>query len=258
MPVTLETWEKRAEWPLTAAALVFLAAWAWPILDTDLAPVWVDVCEVVTWLTWGLFAVDYVGRLIVADDRRRFFRRNVVDLVVVVAPMFRPLRVLRLVTLPTVLNRYARGTLRGRVALYVGAAASLIVFVGSVAALNAERGQRGANIDSFGDAIWWALTTVTTVGYGDQFPVTDRGRLIAAGLMLTGIALLGVVTASLASWLIDKVQEIEDESRTATRGDLHELLDVVRLQGEELRRLREEIDRRPLDRDPAAQTGSPR
>lgn len=66
----------------------------------------------------------------------------------------------------------------------------------------------------------WAMTTVTTVGYGDRFPVTETGRFVAGGLMLAGIALLGVVTASLASWLIERVAEVEEESQAATRGDV--------------------------------------
>jgi voltage-gated potassium channel len=56
-----------------------------------------------------------------------------------------------------------------------------------------------ANIKTFGDALWWALSTMTTVGYGDRYPTTGEGRLVAGGLMLAGVALLGVITASLAS-----------------------------------------------------------
>ena len=58
-----------------------------------------------------------------------------------------------------------------------------------------------------GIAVAWALTTVTTVGYGDQFPVTDRGRVVAAVLMLGGIALIGMVTATLASYLVEAVED---------------------------------------------------
>jgi voltage-gated potassium channel len=134
--------------------------------------------------------------------------------------LLRPLRLLRLVTLLSVLNRYAGGSLRGRVAVYVAGSTSLVLLVASLAVLDAERGHEGSNIETFPDALWWAMTTVTTVGYGDRFPVTGTGRLIAGGLMLAGIALLGVVTASLASWLLEQVREVEEESEAATRRDV--------------------------------------
>ena len=91
-----------------------------------------------------------------------------------------------------------------------------MLFVASLAVLDAERGRKGATIATFGDALWWAVTTVTTVGYGDRFSVTTTGRFVAAGLMLAGIALLGVVTASFASWLLDRVREVEDQAQAAT------------------------------------------
>jgi voltage-gated potassium channel len=222
-----ERWEERAEWPLTAIALLFLASYAWPILDPDLPPVWRDVSAALAWLTWGAFAVDYVVRLALSVDRRRFVRRHLLDLAVVVLPLLRPLRLLRLVILLKVLNRHAGKSLRGRVVVYVVGATSLVMFVSALALLDAERGRTGSNVNSFGDAIWWAFATVTTVGYGDRFPVTPQGRAIAAGLMLAGIALLGVVTATLASWLIERVREVEEESEAATRRDVHALAKEV-------------------------------
>jgi voltage-gated potassium channel len=77
---------------------------------------------------------------------------------------------------------------------------------------------------SLGDAVWWAVTTVTTVGYGDKFPTTVAGRLVAGGLMLLGIALFGILTASLSSFFLTQTQEDE----------------VAQVHGE-LKRLREEI-----------------
>jgi voltage-gated potassium channel len=73
--------------------------------------------------------------------------------------------------------------------------------------LDAERHNADANIRTYGDALWWALSTMTTVGYGDRYPTTVEGRLVAAGLMLCGVALLGVVTAALASWFVDRFGE---------------------------------------------------
>jgi voltage-gated potassium channel len=124
--------------------------------------------------------------------------------------------------------------MRGRVAVYVGGATSLILFVASLAVLDAERGVKGATITTFGDAAWWAFTTVTTVGYGDRYPITGQGRFIAGGLMLAGIALLGIVTASLASWLIDKVREVEENTSAATRADVVALTAEVHALRQEL------------------------
>ncbi len=146
-----------------------------------------------------------------------------------VLPVFRPLRTLRVVRVLSALNRSAGTSLRGRVAVYLFGATSLILFVASLAVLDAERGAPDANINDFGDAVWWSFTTVTTVGYGDRFPVTGAGRLVAVGLMLAGIALIGVVTASFASWLLERVSESEEEAQAATRHDIDALRSEIAL-----------------------------
>jgi voltage-gated potassium channel len=216
-------WEAAADWPLAAAAVLFLVSYAGPILWPGLPAPWPGVGHVLAWATWGVFAVDYAVRLALSRSRWLFVRVNLVDLAVVALPLLRPLRLLRLVTVLAVLNRRAGGSLRGRVAVYVAGSTVLVLFVASLAVLDAERGREGATINTFGDALWWAMTTVTTVGYGDRFPVTTTGRFVAAGLMLAGIALLGVVTASFASWLLDRVREVEDQAQAATRHDVEAL-----------------------------------
>ena len=90
--------------------------------------------------------------------------------------------------------------------------AVVAVGLGSVAVLDVERGDSDANITTFGDALWWATTTVTTVGYGDRLPVTLEGRVIAFALMVVGISLVGVVTASVAAWLIANVERPVDRT----------------------------------------------
>lgn len=240
-----ERWERAAEWPLTGVALVFLIAYAWPILDPDLSRTWDRAFAVTTWAAWFVFAVDYVVRLVLARHRRWFVRHHLLDLAVVVLPLLRPLRLLRLITVLKALNRHAGDSLRGRVATYVGGATALLLLVGALAILDAERGARDASITSFPDALWWALATVTTVGYGDLFPVTGEGRLVATGLMMSGIALLGVVTATLASWLIDRVSEAEEEAEAATRRDVRSLADEVSDLRRELTALRESLGSGP-------------
>jgi voltage-gated potassium channel len=202
---------------------LFLAAYAWPILDPALAGQWRSVCWWITWATWAVFVLDYVVRLALSDRRAQFVTGHVLDLAVIALPLLRPLRLLRVLTVLTLLNRHAAGSLRGRVAVYVVGSTILVLFCASLAVLDAEMANPEANIRTFTDAAWWATTTVTTVGYGDRYPTTGTGRLVAVGLMLAGIALIGVVTASFASWLLDKVREVEAESQAATRRDVEVL-----------------------------------
>ena len=90
---------------------------------------------------------------------------------------------------------------------YLFLAFPLLLLTAAVTVLDAERDAVGANITSFGDALWWSLASVTTVGYGDRFPVTDEGRLVATFLMVIGIGLFGSLTAILAAWVLKGDQE---------------------------------------------------
>jgi voltage-gated potassium channel len=217
----LQRWERVIDWPLIAGGVIFLLAYAIPILNPD-APSWlVGVCLWVGWITWVLFVVDFVVRVSLTDRRLRYLVRHWYDVLVVALPLLRPLRLLRLIPLLIMLNRRAQTRLRGRVAIYVAGGASLLAFCAALAVLDAERSSPDANITNFGDAMWWTVATMTTVGYGDRYPVTSAGRLVAFGLMLGGVALLGTVSATLASWLIETVEaekeQIEDVRITVQR-----------------------------------------
>ena len=127
----------------------------------------------------------------------------------------------------TALQKAVGNAIRGRVALYASSTAILLTYVASLAVLNAERSHPDATITTFGRAIWWAITTVTTVGYGDQFPVTTTGRVIAALLMIGGISLLGTITATIASWIVQRVSEEENLSQAITTAQIAELRDEI-------------------------------
>lgn len=205
-------WERATEWPLTVAAVLFLAAYAVPILDPT-EPGWLlDACRSISWITWCFFGIDIVVRVALADRRMDYLLRHWYQVIIMILPLLRPLRMLRVIPLLGILNRHARIHLRGRVLLYVVGGALLLVFVAALAVLDAERSSPDANIVDFDDAIWWAVTTMTTVGYGDRHPVTGIGRLVAFGLMVGGIALLGTVTATLSSWLVEAVAAENKES----------------------------------------------
>ena len=194
----IAAWDAKVDWPLTGLTLVFLAGYAWQVLDTSLGPAAREALDLVLTGIWVLLGLDYLVRLGLARRKLRFVGRHLLDLLVLVLPMFRPLRALRVVTVIGVLNRQLRDDFRGRVPIYVGTTVALVGFVAALAVLEAERSAPDASITTFGEAVWWTITTISTVGYGDRYPVTVEGRLVAATLMVAGIALLGVVTASIA------------------------------------------------------------
>ena len=215
----LRAWERATEWPLTGAAVVFLGAYAWEVL-TNAQGGAKNAAELVIDVVWALFGVDYLVRLALAPSRGQWFLHHLPDLAVIALPILRPLRLLRLVTLVGIMQRSAGTALRGRITLYTAGSAALLIFTSALATLDAERDEPGSSIRTFGQALWWALTTITTIGYGDTFPVSTEGRFIAALLMIGGVALIGVVTATLASWIVSLVEEESAEQEAATQAQV--------------------------------------
>jgi voltage-gated potassium channel len=177
------------------------------------------------------FAADLAVRIALARSSWRFILNHPIDIVAVLIPPLRPLKILSVFTNGSKMLR-GRGALNATRAVALSAA--LLIWVGAVAVLGAERGVVGSNISSFGDALWWALVTTTTVGYGDFFPVTVVGRIVASGLMVVGISLIGVVTASVAAWFVRLTTAESDERDEASIakneyeiGRLHEKIDVL-------------------------------
>jgi len=215
---------------MLALSLVFLIVLVIPVLDESLSAGWREALALADIIIWAIFAAEYLVRLVLSPRRGRFVVHNIADLIVIVVPVLRTLRLVRLVRLMRFARSAAtatRATQRARARVHVSAAiqvaatATIVMFVGAVGMLDVERHAAGANIRTFGDAAWWALTTLTTVGYGDRYPVTTEGRLIAAAVMLTGIAVLGVVTASIAAWFVDKLQTIQQTEAGQTKRDQH-------------------------------------
>ncbi|HEX4390541.1 MAG TPA: potassium channel family protein [Mycobacterium sp.] len=230
----LQRWERHAEWPLAAAAVLFLVLFSRQVLaqpqGREAHIVWA-----VDWAIWGLFVVDYVVRLCLADNRWHWFLRHLLDFAIVALPLLRPLRLLRLLVLIEVLQKAIGDAFRGRIVVYTVSGVVLLIYTASLAVFDKERYLHGATINSFGKALWWSITTVTTVGYGDVYPVTNTGRVIAVLLMIGGISLVGVVTAALASWIIERVTEEESVMQAATVAHVEQLRNEIRALGKELR-----------------------
>jgi voltage-gated potassium channel len=232
--MTQERWRTLSEWPLTACALLFLVAYAWSVIADLRGPAY-EAAEWTMWGIWLVFVVDYVVSLVLAPRRWHWFLTHLPQFVVVVLPLLRPLRLLRLVTLWGVLQRATGQVVRGRVTVYVVGSALLLLGIAALAELEAERHAAHATITDLGRSLWWAAATMTTVGYGDEVPVTFEGRLIAVGLMISGIALLGVVTATLASWMSERAMLAEQHDTQVTIAHIEAL-------GEQVRRLSAQVE----------------
>lgn len=205
------TWDRVSNGPLMVAALAFLAAYAIPIIWPAVPEGIRVACLVTALVVWAIFIADYAVRMWLAPEHLTYLRTHRMDLVVIVLPFLRFLRLLQMVSR---LNDKSPRRVRTRILLYVLGAACLLGFVAALAALNVERGAPGANITTLGDALWWAVVSMTTTGYGDRYPVTGAGRLAGIALMIGGTVILGTVTAALFSWMSERVRHDVQRAHT--------------------------------------------
>lgn len=207
-------------------------------LPAAIRPAWL----LLEWLIWAGFAAELTVKTYLSPKRLRYLREHWFDVLVVVVPLLRPLRVLqsaralrllRLIRLTAVVAKTtdAAGAVLRRHGLQYTLLLTVAVCVAAAALMaHVERNSESA-IDGFGTALWWAVTTITTVGYGDTFPVTPEGRGIAAFLMFVGITVFGLLTANVAAFLVESQQK-EDG---ATLADVMAKLESLEAQLAELR-----------------------
>ncbi|MFE1381119.1 potassium channel family protein [Streptomyces sp. NPDC058740] len=217
IPPAQERWDSRMETPLTVTALVYLAAYAVRVLGHHLPDAVKDLCLALTLTAWAIFLVDYVVRVRLSGlGLLRFVRHHFLDTMVLILPLLRPLRIVSVYDRVQRRRDKPRLTLYARVMTYAGMTAGLLGFAGALTVYHFEYGAPGASIRTFGDSVWWACATLATVGYGDMTPVTPMGRVTAVGIMGCGVALLGAVTGSFSSWLIQAFTR-EDEREDGRR-----------------------------------------
>jgi voltage-gated potassium channel len=205
----LQEWERRTGPTLTALAVTALLALvleaAWNLAAGPIA--------VIDYTVWVLFVADYAVRVRLATRRWEFVRGHPLDLLAVIVPAFRSLRLIATVARVSAVSR--RGSAEQVIARTVLIALT-VVLAGAAIGVEAERAAPGATITTFGDGLWWALTTVTTVGYGDRIPITPEGRVVGGILMIVGIASMGAVSAAITARLI-RDSEIEDPDENTLR-----------------------------------------
>ncbi|MFJ9563029.1 potassium channel family protein [Streptomyces fuscichromogenes] len=209
----LTRWDRRTDLALGIASLVFLGSYAVHVLAPGMPKAAHAFFLSLMYTAWAMFGVDYAVRWRLSGEGPGFVRRHWLDTVVLVLPLLRPVRVVR--TYESIQRRHGepRLPLHARVAAYSTLSISLLGFSGALAVYQVERSAPNATIRTFGDSLWWTCSTLSTVGYGDYVPVTTLGRFIAAGLMACGLALLGTVTGSFSSWMLQRFSLSEDERR---------------------------------------------
>jgi voltage-gated potassium channel len=237
----LERYEHRTEWPLVAVALTFLGLYSVRVLAKPHggAEKAIEAALIAIFL---VFILDYIVRLWLAQPRANWFFKHLWELPILLLPFLRPLRLLSLAVVINALQRAVGHTLRGRVIVFTACGAVAMIYAASLAILDVEGNhpEKHSEIDTLGDALWWAMTTVTTVGYGDVTPVSAEGRWVAVALMIGGITLLGSITATLASWIVQRVSEEDTDSQAVTAAHIKELRDDIRRLEETVRSYRED------------------
>jgi voltage-gated potassium channel len=167
-----------------------------------------DLLELVATIIYAIFVIDLALRVIAAGRELltiagffKFLKENWLAIAATLLPAFRSLRVLRVLLVLRGLGPFLK-TRSSKVGMVVGVTLPIVLYTAALSVYEAERYADGANITSFGEAVWWAFASVTTVGYGDRFPVTEDGRFVATFLMIIGIGLFSSLTALLAAWVM--------------------------------------------------------
>lgn len=194
-------------WLLTALAIAFLFAYSYPAFVTNVSSSQQTILDGVQWVSWVAFAADLVMGIYKADNRVQYLKRHPLEILAVILPFLRPLRLLRFISFGTLVFEKVNLGKSIAISFKVIVTALFLTYLAGIEITMAERGQPEATIQSVGDGFWWAITTLTTVGYGDIYPTTTQGRFIAVGLMVSGICVLGVISATVAAWFVKMTQD---------------------------------------------------
>jgi voltage-gated potassium channel len=236
-------WQQRFDVPVLVAALLVI-----PVIiveQSDAGDPWRTLAAILNWSIWSVFALELVTMLVVVSDRWRWLRTHPLEVIIVVlTPPFLPaslqaaralrlLRVLRVLRLMTVLRKLY--TLEG---IRYAALLALMTALGGGAAFAAvERGHNEAVTNTW-DGVFWAVTTMTTVGYGDIYPKTDYGRVIAMVVMVIGIGFLSMLIGAAAERFVSRdVAQAEEKLESEVEASEADVLREIEEISERLRRL---------------------
>ncbi|WP_127792972.1 potassium channel family protein [Agromyces sp. LHK192] len=228
-------WEAGTSGVLAVLGVGFVVCYSFFVLMPDAPSAVAAVLGTVLIVVWVGFAVDLVVRVLLTPrgDRVHWLIAHPIAALSVVLPVFRAFQVVSLVAGARYFRRHTADAVRARFLVLAVAYVTVFVYFLALATLHAERDAPGANITTFGDSVWWAIVTLATVGYGDTYPVTTMGRIYATLLMIGGIAIVGVASATVISILNDRIadtirthQEAAGESAAAAATEAEEVEDL--------------------------------
>ena len=230
----LTTYENSTAWAMVILSIVYLVLYSFYVLEPDLTDTersWLNTGMNLIWFT---FIADLLVRATLAPHFFAYLVHHPIDVIAVAIPALRVLRVLRVLTAGQWLISRGSRLRFGRTATAVVIAVIFVMYLSALAVLNAERGAPGSNIETFPEALWWSVVTMSTVGYGEYYPVTVNGRIIATGVMVVGISLLGLVGASVASSVISRLSGRTQEGQDEVKAQILALTNEVAALRQEL------------------------
>ncbi|GHW67714.1 potassium channel protein, putative [Vibrio cholerae] len=197
----LEKVENTTETPMLILSVVYVIAALLPDIAV-LSPDDLEFLDGLLWIVWGIFATELLVKIFVSPKPLQYMMQNWPDVLIVAMPFLRPLRFLRILLVLPKAWKQTKSVLRQKTFSFIGLTSLSTVLLSAAFVYLVEKGTPSP-INSYADALWWAMSTITTVGYGDMYPVTGFGRGVAVFLMLTGITLFGLLTASVASFFVE-------------------------------------------------------
>jgi voltage-gated potassium channel len=194
-------------WSLTLLAIAFLIAYSYPAFVINISSSSQSILDGIQWVSWIAFAGDLLFGIYKSSNKTQFLKKHPLEILAVALPFLRPLRLLRFISFGTLVFEKVNLGKSIAITFKVIVTALFLTYLAGIEITMAERGKPGATINSVGDGFWWAITTLTTVGYGDIYPTTTEGRFIAVGLMISGICVLGFISATVAAWFVKMTQD---------------------------------------------------
>jgi len=221
--------ERITKFPMTVLGVAWLVL-AIVVLSADLNGSASEVLVGGLFVLWVVMLAEYLVRLVVTPDTPGYLRRRWVEPATVLLPALQGWHVVGIEKMSLLLHEgelRVESILKHHSLFRVLIAVVAVLFLGAWLVLLFEEKAKGSNIHAYPDALWWAIVTVTTVGYGDRYPVTEGGRVVAVILMLVGIGLIGVLTATVASVFIKEHTDDNKEEFKKGHADLGQQLSVI-------------------------------